>query len=278
MNKEIYPCLWFDGNGEEAAELYCSIFQNGKITTDTPMVVKFEIEGKTVMALNGGPMFKKNPSISFFFSSQSDEEIESVWNKLSGGKVLMPLDKYPWSEKYGWLEDKYGMSWQIMRAETTEATQRLMPSFLFVGKQYGNAKAAVEKYTSLFPESRIIDMQLYSESEKPMDGSVRFSLFNLAERTFSAMDGFGEHAFEFNEGISLVVECDSQQEIDQYWEKLTAGGSESMCGWLKDEFGVSWQIIPKSIGQLMTDTEKGPRAMQALMKMKKIDMAALENA
>jgi predicted 3-demethylubiquinone-9 3-methyltransferase (glyoxalase superfamily) len=279
MNNEIYPCLWFDGNGKEAADLYCSIFQHSKITTDTPMVVKFELEGKTIMALNGGPMFKKNPSISLFFTSDEDEEIERAWSKLSeGGKVMMALGQYPWAEKYGWLEDKFGTSWQFMRGKVEDASQRLIPSFLFVGKQYGKAQAAVERYTTLFPGSKIQDMQFYGEGETQPAGNVKFGKFNLGESIFSVMDGFGAHEFEFNEGVSLVVECDTQEEIDLYWEKLTAGGAESMCGWLKDEFGVSWQIIPKSIGKLVTDQEKGPRAMQALMKMKKIDMAALENA
>ena len=115
MNNHIYPCLWFDGKASEAAHFYCSIFSNSKILTDTPMVAIFEIEGKKIMGLNGGTMFTINPSISMFVFCDSDTEIENAWNKLSdGGSPMMPLEKYPWAEKYGWIMDKYGMTWQLM--------------------------------------------------------------------------------------------------------------------------------------------------------------------
>ena len=141
MTHEIYPCLWFDGQAKAAAEFYCSIFKDSAITTDTALVVMFELNSKKYMGLNGGPMYKP-----------------------------------------------------------TEAT-------------------------------------------------------------------------------SFVVPCDTQEEIDHYWNKLTAdGGQESMCGWLKDKFGFSWQIIPASLGKLMSDPEKCQKVMQALMKMKKLDLAILENA
>lgn len=279
MINNIFPCLWFDGNGKEAADLYCSVFDNSKITTENPMVIMFEIAGTKVMALNGGPMFQKNPSISLFVTCTTDEEIQHVWDKLiDGGTAMMALDTYPWSEKYGWLVDKFGMSWQLMRGDADDRDQKIIPSFLFVGEQYGHARAAMEKYTPLFPGSGVDEIQLYQGEDGQQEGTVKFAKFHLGGNTFSAMDGMGAHAFTFNEGISLVVECDTQQEIDLYWQKLVDGGNESMCGWLKDKFGVSWQIIPKNIGTLITDQEKGPRAMQALMKMKKIDMSVLESA
>ena len=140
MTNQIYPCLWFDGQAKEAAEFYCSIFKDSKITVDTPMVVNFELNGKKFMGLNGGPMFK------------------------------------------------------------------------------------------------------------------------------------------FNEAVSFVVDCETQEEIDYYWSKLTEGGEESRCGWLKDKFGVSWQIVPAILGKLMTDSEKAPRVVQAFMQMKKFDIEKLLNA
>lgn len=279
MPKNIYPCLWFDGNGNEAADLYCSIFENSKRVTDTAMVITFELEGKKMMALNGGPMFKKNQSISFFVTCASDEETQHIWdNLIDGGQAMMELDKYPWSEKYGWLIDKFGMSWQLMRGELNDPTQKIIPALLFVGEQYGKAMEAIEKYMPLFPNSRLDEMQVYGKEDAQQEGKVKFAKFHLDESAFAAMDGFGTHEFSFNEGVSLVVECDTQQEIDFYWQKLTEGGSESMCGWLKDEFGVSWQIVPQIMGKLATDKERSPRVFDALMKMKKIDIAALENA
>jgi len=141
MTKPIYPCLWFDGQAKEAATFYCSIFKNSKITFDSPMVVKFELNGAEIMGLNGGPMFK------------------------------------------------------------------------------------------------------------------------------------------FSEAFSYVVECDTQEEIDYYWSKLIeSGGNESMCGWLKDKFGMSWQIVPAVIGKLMSDPVKAPRVMQAIQSMRKINIEALMNA
>ncbi|MEO6229033.1 MAG: VOC family protein [Ferruginibacter sp.] len=141
MTDQIYPCLWFDGNAKAAAEFYCSVFKNSKITADTPMVVTFEINGTKFMGLNGGPQFK------------------------------------------------------------------------------------------------------------------------------------------FDEAISFVVNCDTQEDIDYYWEKLTAdGGKESMCGWLKDKFGVSWQIVPTVIGKLMSDPERAQRVMPVLMGMKKLNIQQLEEA
>ena len=139
MNNEIALCLWFDGQAKEAAEFYCSVFENSKITSENPIMVTFELNGRKMIGLNGGPMFK------------------------------------------------------------------------------------------------------------------------------------------FNEATSLVVTCDSQEEIDYYWEKLTEGGEESMCGWLKDKFGLSWQIVPSILGKLMSDPEKGQRVMQAFLQMRKFDIPTLLN-
>ncbi len=140
MANQIYPCLWFNGQAKEAAEFYCSVFKNSKITADTPMVVTFDLDGKRFMGLNGGPHFT------------------------------------------------------------------------------------------------------------------------------------------FNEAVSFVVECEDQAEVDYYWNKLTEGGSESQCGWLKDKFGVSWQIVPTILSKLMSDPERASRVVPAFMKMKKFDIQQLLDA
>ncbi|MEO6406792.1 MAG: VOC family protein [Ferruginibacter sp.] len=279
MINEIYPCLWFNGQAKEAAVLYCSIFSDSKITTDTPMVVMFEIAGKKVMGLNGGPMYSITPAISFFVSCETNEEIEQTWNKLSeGGSAMMPLDKYPWAERYGWVKDKFGMTWQLMLMESFPGGQKIKPSLLFVGDQYAKAKEAVEFYTTVFPGSSADNMKLYEAGEGAQAGTLKYGEFTLQGNNFSAMDGMGEHAFKFSEGLSIVVNCETQEEIDTYWNKLTEDGQESMCGWLKDKYGVSWQIIPKILGSLMTQTGKAERVMQELMKMKKLDIETLVNA
>ncbi len=279
MKHSIYPCLWFDGQAKAAADFYCSIFKNSKITSDNPMVVNFELEGKKVMGLNGGPMYKINPAISFFVTCTSNEEIELTWKKLSdGGSAMMALDKYPWSEKYGWVKDKFGMTWQLMLGEIPKGMPKINPSFLFSNKQFGKAVEAIKFYTSVFPNSKSHELQLYGKDAPQGEGNLMFGHFNLGGETFSAMDGPGNHEFDFNEGFSLIVSCDTQEEINRYWDVLTKdGGKESMCGWLKDRFGVSWQIIPSNLGKLMSDPQKGQKVVEAFLKMKKFDIKTLEN-
>ena len=277
MNNNIHPCVWYDGNAKAAADFYCTLFPNSKITVDSPMVVKFELAGQTFMGLNGGPMFKPNPSISFLVICEDDDEINELWKQLSdGGMAMMALDKYDWSERYGFVQDKFGLAWQIMKGKYSDVNQKITPTFLFVGDNFGKAEAAVKYYAEVFKPSTIQGILLYQENEGPTAGSVKHSQFILDGKVFMAMDGYGNHAFAFNEGISFMVECKDQAEIDYYWNTLTSnGGQESMCGWLKDKFGVSWQIIPHNIGSIMLHPEKGQKAMQALMQMKKIDIEKL---
>lgn len=279
MKNTIHPCIWFDGQAQEAARFYCGIFNNARITADTPMVVNFEIGGKKFMGLNGGPMFKVNPSISFFVKCESLAQTNAVWDKLSeGGKALMDIGTYPWSERYGWIQDKFGVSWQVMLHYQEGTPQSVSPAMLFTHAQLGRAEEAIKCYTALFPDSASVRLERYPTEDKVHAGMLMYSEFSLASCDFIAMDGPGGHDFIFNEAISFVVECDTQDEIDQYWNALTEGGAESMCGWLKDRFGVSWQIIPRVLGKLVSDPERGARVMQALMKMKKLDLHQLENA
>jgi len=279
MNNQIYPCLWFDGKAQEAANYYCSIFKNSKITVDTPMVVNFELCGKKFMGLNGGPMFKFTPAISFFTKCSSLDETNEIWNKLiDGGKALMPIDKYPWSERYGWVQDKYGLTWQVMVHYTAGTEQSITPSMLFTNAQYGKAEEAIAFYADVFDNSSTERLERYPAADTANAGKVMYAEFALGNYNVIAMDGPGGHDFIFNEAISFVVNCDTQEEIDHYWEKLTKDGAESQCGWLKDKFGVSWQIVPTVLGKLMTDPERSGRVMQAFMKMKKFDIEALLNA
>jgi predicted 3-demethylubiquinone-9 3-methyltransferase (glyoxalase superfamily) len=189
----------------------------------------------------------------------------------------MSINKYDWSERYGWLQDKFGVTWQIS-ASRDSSPQKITPSFLFANLQLGKAKSAIDLYSSIFPNSSIEFLVPYPEGSAHQ-GSVMYSEFKLNGYSLIAMDGPGGHEFTFNEGISFVVECQDQNEIDHYWTKLTAdGGEESMCGWLKDKFGISWQIIPAKLGELLSHPEKGNRAMQALLKMKKLEIEKLTNA
>lgn len=296
--QKIIPHLWFDKEAKEAAEFYTSLYDNSEITsvttlTDTPSgdcdIVSFKLRGIEFMSISAGPLFKFNPSISFmvnFDPSQeknAKENIDKVWEKLSeGGKVLMPLDKYPFSERYGWIEDKYGLSWQLILTDPKgDERPLIIPSLLFVGDSYAKAEEAVTFYLSVFKESKLGTIVKYPAGMEPnKEGSVMFSDFKLLDMWLAAMDGGGQHDFAFNEAISFIVNCDTQEEIDYYWDKLSHVPESEQCGWLKDKFGVSWQIVPTEMQSMMETKDKAKleRITQAFLKMKKFDIAALRRA
>jgi predicted 3-demethylubiquinone-9 3-methyltransferase (glyoxalase superfamily) len=279
MYKMIYPCLWFDGNAREAAELYCSVFKDTVITSDNQLVVTIESSGQKFMFLNGGPQFTLNPSVSFYVLCETEDEIENSWNKLlDGGSALMPLDKYDWSPKYGWVQDRFGISWQLTLGKLTDVGQKFTPSMMFTEKHCGKAEEAVNFYTSVFEDSGIVGIYKYFKEDNDVEGTVKHSQFRLRNQLFMAMDSSFMHAFSFNEAISFVVECDTQKEIDFFWDKLSEGGEEGQCGWLKDKYGVSWQIIPAILNKLMSDIHKSERVINAFLKMKKFDIEKLINA
>lgn len=279
MNNSIYPCLTLKGKVAEAAPFYIDTFGDGKVIQTSPYVIMIELSGQKLMLLNEGPSATPNASISFMVSSDSAEETDVYWNKLIvGGKALMPIDNYPWSIRYGWVEDKYGVSWQLFTSDK-KAAQKFAPSFLFTGANTGKAAQAIHFYTRLFPNSNIEGIMEYVEGDGDVPGLIKHAQFKIRDFIATAMDSSANHGFTFNDAVSLVVNCDTQAEIDTYWDQLTAnGGQEVACGWLTDKYGISWQIVPKVLAQLMADPARGQRVMAALMKMKKLVIADLESA
>ena len=290
--KLITTNLWFDKNAEEAVNFYTSLFPNSKInstsrfgkegfehhgmTEGTVMTIEFEMEGHKFTALNGGPVFKFNESVSFFVYCESNERIEFLYKKLSeDGSINMPLDKYDWSEKYAWVKDKFGVSWQL-DVDKINSPQKIVPSLLFVNDKVTKVKEAVDLYKNIFPNSKLLFNMPYPGDES----NLLFAQFSLNGNLFNAMSGQGEHNFDFNEAVSFIIRCDSQDEVDYYWAKLTDEGSESMCGWLKDKFGVSWQVVPTEMFKYIggSDKEKSSKAMNAMFKMKKLDLETLRKA
>lgn len=294
--QKIIPFLWFDNQAEEAVSFYTSIFKDSAVGVidrynaasaeisnmpqDSVMAVEFEILGQQFVALNGGPAFQFTPSISFFVHCQTKTEVEELWNQLShNGTVLMPLDTYPFSEKYGWIQDKYGVSWQLILSGEVE--QKIVPSLLFVGDKYGQAEEAIKHYTSIFNDSNIGEIARYGEGQEPNKAeALMYADFILSGQKFSAMDSGLEHAYTFSEAISLLVNCETQKEIDLFWDKLSADPTAEQCGWLKDKFGVSWQIVPTRLNELLRDSdpEKAHRVTQSMLQMKKIEIDELERA
>jgi predicted 3-demethylubiquinone-9 3-methyltransferase (glyoxalase superfamily) len=295
--QKITPNLWFDKEAEEAVRFYTSVFGNGKIhgmtryteaghavhgmKAGTVMTVDFEIEGYKFLALNGGPYFTFTPAISFMVECEAKEEVDALWEKLiEGGSALMPLDAYPFNERYGWVKDKYGLTWQLLVARA-KPEQKIFPSLMFVGEQSGKAEEALTFYASIFEGGSIGTIARYGAEQGPdMEGAVMYADFTLAGQKFAAMDSGQVHDFTFNEAVSLVVTCATQEEIDYFFEKLSAVPESEQCGWLKDKYGVSWQIVPPGMEEMLNDPdkEKANRAMEAMLKMKKIDMAKIQQA
>lgn len=298
-SNQITPHLWFDNQAKEAAELYVSAFGNDStiknVTTlhDTPSgdsdVVSFELLGQPFMAISAGPLFKFNPSVSFivnFDPSQdknAQKNLDALWEKLSeGGTPLMPLDKYPFSKHYGWVQDKYGLSWQLILSNP-EGEERpfIVPSLMFTGSVCGKAEEAMKFYLSVFKNSKRGMVARYEKGQEPdKEGTIMFADFLLEGQWFAAMDSAHEHNFAFNEAISLMVYCDTQEEIDYYWGKLSAVPEAEQCGWLKDKYGVSWQIVPRAMDEMMSKgtPEQIARVTQAFLKMKKFDIQKLQEA
>jgi predicted 3-demethylubiquinone-9 3-methyltransferase (glyoxalase superfamily) len=288
--RKISPFLWFNDNAEEAVKFYTSIFGDsiidrvvhygelGPRPEGTIMTLGFQLEGQDFAALNGGPVFSFTPAISFFVSCTTESDLDALWQKLSGsGTVYMPMQEYPFSRKFGWVADRFGLSWQLNLAGTRK---EIAPCLMFVGTQFGKAEEAMKRYVSVFKNSGIQHIERYAAGEPGPEGSVKLARFTLDGREFMAMDSAGAHAFTFTPATSFFVNCETQQEIDEYWDKLSEGGKTGQCGWLEDRYGISWQIVPSDIGELMADEDRARarRVTEAMLKMNKLDIAALRRA
>lgn len=296
MNK-IAACLWFDTEAEQAARFYTSIIPNSRmgaiarygeagheVTGGVPgsvMTVDFELAGFNFTALNGGAQFKPNPSISFFINCADEPTVNRTWAALvENGTVLVPLDSYEFAPRYGWVQDRYGVSWQVILS-TEPAVQSIVPALLFVGDRCGRAREALTFYTSVFRNSQAGEIYSYGADHPPEDPThVMYGEATLEGTKFVAMDSGIDHRFGFNEGVSIIVNCDDQAEVDYYWDALTAVPEAEACGWLKDKFGVSWQIVPRQFYDLMPagDGAVSDAIMTAMLPMKKLDIAALQRA
>lgn len=275
MKNTIIPALWFDQQALEAFEFYSEVFPDTSITKSDPIVVEGSIMGIDFIGINGGPMFKPNPTISFMAVFESKEVLTASWEKLSTtGKIMMPLDSYPYSELYGWVEDQYGVSWQLYYGKLSDVNnQAILPTIMFCDQQQGNCKEALAFYNSMFKDYQSQGVKEYPEGD--VKGQVMHTQFEIKDFTMAAMDSGVPMPFNFTEGVSLTITCKDQEEIDYYWNTITEKGQESMCGWCKDQFGMSWQVVPINISKILANN---PNAGQAIMKMKKISIAELENA
>lgn len=295
-NKFIVPCLWFNDQAEQAANFYTQLFPEGRVTAvshypesggnpsgkppGSVLTVEFEIAGQSFTALNGGPHFVINSSISFIVLVQTTNEAERLFAALAeGGKVLMPLERYPWSERYGWVADRFGVSWQVMTGRGSPEGSAIVPCLMFSDALQGKAEQAIQTYLRIFPDSRVAFLERFAAGEGP-EGTIKHGRFVLSGQEMAALDSPISHGFTFNEGVSLQVMCDDQQTIDHYWSKLSEGWEQGPCGWLKDAFGISWQIVPTLMSEWMTckDVAARDRAFRVMLQMKKLEIAPLQAA
>lgn len=290
--ERIVPHLWFNDNAKEAVNFYRTLFDDSKMMLEqkldgTPSgentaYYEFTLAGQLFGALNGGPHFTFNPAISISVNCETIEETEVLWQKLiEGGRALMPLQEYTFSKLYGWVEDKYGLSWQVIYTEGFEYEQKITMQLMFSGHMTGKANEAIKYYTDLFKDGVIGDFHEYEEGQAVQeDAKISHANFSILDTEILASDNGTQTDYTFNEAISLMVLCVTQAEIDYYWEKLSADPEAEQCGWLKDKFGVSWQIVPANMNELMS---RGTQAQidavtQEFLKMKKLDKNHLERA
>jgi predicted 3-demethylubiquinone-9 3-methyltransferase (glyoxalase superfamily) len=292
----IVPCIWLDDQAAAAGAFYAKVFPGGRVintshypeSADNPgdmprgsvLTVELELAGQRFTLLNGGPQFKPHPTISFFVNVGTPAEADRIFQVLAdGGNVMMALDTYPWSERYGWVADRYGVSWQVTTRPGL-ARASIVPCLMYTGPQHGKAEEAIRFYTTVFPGARVGELSRYGKGQGAPEGTIVHGTFVLAGQEMVAMDSHVKHEFNFDEGVSLQVMCADQAEIDRFWDKLAEGGRHSACGWLKDRYGVSWQVSPVQMAAWMVseDTAARDRVFAAMLKMKKLDLAALERA
>lgn len=288
---KIMTHLWFDTEAAEAGEFYLKIFKNSRLISrniikDTPSgdaeSLTLEIEDLRLMLISAGPYFKINPSISFMVLCDTMEETRGLWNSLiDGGMELMPLGEYDFSRLYAWVQDKYGVSWQLMFTEERGTGAKIRPAIMFTGENAGHAEEAMNYYAGVFKNSEIRRLSRYGEGFPPNKPEmVNFAEFILEGQTFSIMDSAYDHKFQLNEAVSLIVECDDQEEIDYYFDTLSKVEEAEQCGWLKDKYGVSWQIAPRIMNDLMNDPDEKAvaRVTRAFLKMKKFNLEEIIKA
>lgn len=288
--QKIVPHLWYDKEAKEAALFYGSLFEKSKLVSTKVIknpppfgdaeIVSFELAGQQFMAISAGPYFKFNPSISLTVACSTSEEVERMWEPLrKDGTELMALGEYPFSQRYAWVQDRYGLSWQLMLVEGGQKGQKITPNLLFSDGSCGKTEEAIRYYAEMFENSEIGQISRYAEGEaKSAKAKVNYAEFKLDGVALSAMDNGYDVDYTFNEAFSLIVNCRDQKEIDYFWEKLSAVPEAENCGWCKDQFGISWQVLPSTWEEILFggSEEQVQRVTEAFLKMKKFDLKALE--
>ena len=282
MDQLITPAIWCDGTADEAARFYADVFREGSVVEQVPgLAATVSIHGFRLSLINGGDQCAPNPSIScilnfdpllFGSEEQARAYLDELYKRLSAGGVLMELGEYPFSQRYAWVRDRFGMTWQLMLTDPAgEPRPFILPSFMFGGTNPAKAEEATEAWIALFDDAHRGALRRYEEGGPMEAGTVMFTDFTLRGTWMAAMDSGAFHDFTFTPGVSMIVSCRDQEEIDRYWTRLSAVPEAERCGWCVDRWGVSWQIVPHNIAELMADAA----TREKILQMGKIDLAGL---
>ena len=282
MDQLITPAIWCDGTADEAARFYADVFREGSVVEQVPgLAATVSIHGFRLSLINGGDQYAPNPSIScilnfdpllFGSEEQARTYLDELYERLSAGGVLMELGEYPFSQRYAWVRDRFGMTWQLMLTDPAgEPRPFILPSFMFGGTNHANAEEATETWIALFDDSRRGVLYRYEEGGPMAAGTVMFTDFTLRGTWMSARDSGASHDLTFTPGVSMIVSCRDQEEIDRYWTRLSAVPEAGRCGWCVDRWGVSWQVVPHNIAELMADAA----TREKILQMDKIDLTRL---
>ena len=282
MDQVITPAIWCDGTADEAAQFYADVFRDASIAERAPgFATTVSIHGFKLSLINGGNQYAPNPSIScilnfdpllFGGEEQARAYLDELYKRLSTGGVLMELGEYPFSPRYAWVRDRFGMTWQLMLTDPDgDPRPFVIPSFMFGGTNHANAEEATDAWIALFDNARRGALYRYEEGG-PLDaGTVMFTDFTLRDTWMAATDSGTFHDFTFTPGVSIIVSCRDQEEIDRYWAGLSAVPEAERCGWCVDRWGVSWQVVPHNIAELMANAATRDK----ILHMGKIDLAKL---
>ena len=282
MDQVITPAIWCDGTADEAAQFYADVFRDASIAEQAPgLAATVSIHGFKLSLINGGNQYAPNPSIScilnfdpllFGGEEQARAYLDELYERLSTGGVLMELGEYPFSPRYAWVRDRFGMTWQLMLTDPDgDPRPFVIPSFMFGSTNHAHAEEATDAWIALFDNAHRGALYRYKEGG-PLDaGAVMFTDFTLRGTWMAATDSGTFHDFTFTPGVSIIVSCRDQEEIDRYWAGLSAVPEAERCGWCVDRWGVSWQIVPHNIAELMTDAATRDK----ILHMGKIDLTKL---
>lgn len=279
----IIPHLWYDTEAKEAVAFYVELF-GGKIDwtytiTDTPSgdsdLIQFQLGDMTLAAISAGPYFKLNESMSLMVNVASKDEVTRLYQALSeGGRVLMPLGEYPFSPYYVWLEDRFGLSWQLSYTPDLDKPYQFDICLLFSQEQVGLAQPMLDYYKDKLPQASVGQLSYYGEGEAAVEtAKLNYAELLVAGQKMIVMDhGYGGEA-SFNEAFSLMVYVDSQDELNFYYDLLSAVPEAEMCGWVKDQFGISWQIVPRMLMEAYdTASPETVKAVNdAVLQMRRLD-------